>query len=172
MKALFVNGMPLIRPRPPRRHSVANLSFGDVEANQARELVRIRQEEVLFSAPEADVDDDVAFTDLGRLKDLDAKLLLALLVGLLARDRVPVVQELAVLLEQFQGALEQVVLSRDGTRERRGEVNHGRSDTGRHSSAHCRERPLTQHDQIQGTICLIRYLGFVAADSVSGSTVL
>jgi chaperonin GroEL len=31
--------------------SVANLSFGDVEANQARELVRIRQQEVLFSAP-------------------------------------------------------------------------------------------------------------------------
>src|SRR5262245_11170115 len=85
----------------------------------------MRQEEVLFAAPEADVDDDVCLTDLGRLKDLDAELLLALLVGLLARDRVPVVQELAVLLEHFQEALEQVVLARNGTRERRGEVSHG-----------------------------------------------
>ena len=89
------------------------------------ELARIRQEEVLLSAPEADVDDDVPLTNLGRLKHLEAEPLLTLLVGLLARDRVPVVQELAVLLQEFQGGLEQVVLSRDGTRERRGEVSHG-----------------------------------------------
>ena len=88
------------------------------------ELARIRQEEVLFSAPEADVDEDVSLADLGRLKHLEAEPLLALFVGLRARDRVPVVQELAVLLEQFQGGLEQVVLSRDGPRERRGEVSH------------------------------------------------
>ena len=59
---------------------VANLSFGDVEANQALELARIRQEEVLFPAPEADVDDDVALANLGHLKHLEAELLLALLV--------------------------------------------------------------------------------------------
>ena len=105
---------------------VANLSFGDVEANQAPELARIRQEEVLFSAPEADVDEDVVFADLGRLKHLEAEPLLALFEGLRARDRVPVVQELAVLLEQFQGGLEQVVLSRDSPRERGGDVSHGR----------------------------------------------
>ena len=40
-------------------------------------------------------------TNLGRLKHLEAEPLLAFLVGLLARDRVPVVQELAVFLEQF-----------------------------------------------------------------------
>jgi hypothetical protein len=73
----------------------------------------MRQEEVLFAALETDVDDDVCLTDLGRLKDLEAELLLALLVGLLARDRVPIVQELAVLLEHFEGALEQIVLARD-----------------------------------------------------------
>ena len=38
---------------------IANLPFGDVEANQAAELARVRQEEVLLSAAEADVDDDV-----------------------------------------------------------------------------------------------------------------
>ena len=41
---------------------VTNLPFGDVEANQAAELVRVRQEEVLLSASEADVDDDVPLT--------------------------------------------------------------------------------------------------------------
>ena len=40
--------------------------------------------------------------------------------------RVPVVQELAVLLERFQGGLEQVVLSRDSPRERGSDVSHGR----------------------------------------------
>ena len=84
---------------------VANLSFGDVEANQAPELARLRQEEILFSAPEADVDEDVVFADLGRLKHLEAEPLLARFEGLRARDRVPVVQELAVLLEQFQRGL-------------------------------------------------------------------
>ena len=68
--------------------------------------------------------------------------------------------------------LEQVVLSRHGPGERGGAVGHGRFDTGRHSSAHCHERPPTEHGQIQGTICGIAYLGFVAADSLSGWTVL
>jgi hypothetical protein len=77
---------------------VANLSFGDPEANQAPVLARIRQEKVLFSAPEADVDEDVVFADLGRLKHLEAEPLLARFVGLRARDGVPVIQELAVLL--------------------------------------------------------------------------
>ena len=80
---------------------IANLPFGDVEANQAAELARVRQEEVLLSAAEADVDDDVPLTNLGRLEHLEAEPLLTLLVGLLARYRVPVVQELAVLLQEF-----------------------------------------------------------------------
>ena len=41
---------------------VTNLPFGDVEANQAAELVRVQQEEVLLSASKADVDDDVPLT--------------------------------------------------------------------------------------------------------------
>ncbi len=81
----------------------ANLPFGDVEANQAAELARVRQEEVLLSAPEADVDNDVALTNLGRLEYLEAELLLTLLVGLLARYCVAVVQELAVLLQEIPG---------------------------------------------------------------------
>jgi hypothetical protein len=40
------------------------------------------------------------------------------------------------------------------------------------ASAHCRERPPTQHDQILGTTCVIAYLGFVGADSLSICTVL
>jgi hypothetical protein len=55
------------------------------------ELARIRQEEVLFSAPEADVDEDVVFADLGRLEHLEAELLLTLLVALLARYGLAVV---------------------------------------------------------------------------------
>jgi hypothetical protein len=51
---------------------------------------------VLFPAPEADVDEDVAFADLGRLKHLEAEPLLALLVRLRLGDvRGPVVQGLA-----------------------------------------------------------------------------
>jgi len=36
-----------------------------INSYQETELARIRQEEVLFSAPEAAVDDDVSFADLG-----------------------------------------------------------------------------------------------------------
>src|SRR5688572_30213748 len=95
-----------------------------LKPTQAAELARVRQEEVLVSAPEADVDDDVPLTNLGRLEHLEADLLLTLLVGLLARYRVAVVQELAVLLQEFQGGLEQVVLARDGAGARRGRVTH------------------------------------------------
>jgi hypothetical protein len=51
-------------------------------------------------------------------------------------------------------------------------ITTGRSDTARHSSAHCRERPPTQHGQLQGMTCVTAYLGFVAAQSLSVCTVL
>ena len=149
---------------------VTNLSFGDVEANQASELARIRQEEVLFSAPVADVDEDVGFADLGRLKHLEAEPL----AGAPRRPPCPRPCTRSSRTCGPSGAIPgrsgtgRTVA--DGTRERGGDLSHGKSDTGRHSSAHCRERPPTQHDQ--GSICVIAYLGFVAADSVSGGTVL
>jgi len=63
---------------------IANLSFGDVEANQAPELARRRQEEVLFAASEADVEEDVVSADVGRLKHLETEPLLERFVGLRA----------------------------------------------------------------------------------------
>ena len=50
------------------------------------ELARVQQEEILLSAAETGVDDDVPSTNLGRLEHLEAEPLLTLLVVLQRRS--------------------------------------------------------------------------------------